>query len=410
MVHHLHARLRSDDGIGLIEIMIAIVILGVVLSALAATIITSLAAMHKDELRVRATHVANQELELLRAQEWESVGFYSNDNGYAATWDGNDTVTLGATRPAGSSAPVPQGAPITVDGIDYTVTRSIVWVDDDADGLDPTDTDPQDYKQFHVEVTWDERGQTRSIESTSTRTPTTQEVPLVAASAAPGTLTVTAADIQPNPVTITPSGTTGDDIVVNVTTSEPANTVKVAVPLGATFMTYSMSSTSGSTPDTDWTFTFPAGTNSFSPGSYDFTITAMGTTGTDVHGPISITFAEDPSIVLVEVQDFTISPQLCAANSGQLHVATTVPFEVTGLGSGDTGSVSWTSQNGGTNATLTGSSGSSATFTAQIPAGTKFTGSTTTITATGVRTSDNEVATLSKTFPVTKTNDPGACP
>src|SRR5687768_65177 len=72
-------RLRAEEGISLIEMLVSILLMGLVLAALGSTLFATMAAARQNEGTTKATALATQSLENLQALPWDSVGFYSND-------------------------------------------------------------------------------------------------------------------------------------------------------------------------------------------------------------------------------------------------------------------------------------------------------------------------------------------
>ena len=119
----VHRRLRSDDGISLVEMLVSIVLLGLVLAALGNTLFTSMAAARQNEGLTQATAVANEQLEKLQAMRW------------------GDLVP-------GSPPIIPD---VTKDGTTYDVTTEVAWVSQPL------------YKRFVVELDWVENNKPHSI-------------------------------------------------------------------------------------------------------------------------------------------------------------------------------------------------------------------------------------------------------
>lgn len=160
--------LPDEAGMTLIEVMIAMLLLTVVLSALAGVLITSLRALHGNETRARANALANEVLEDLQGRAWEEVGFLASDAGFRADFDGEDTVVVDSDDAGGAERPLPQQT-VTRDGIDYDVRTDITWVDDAATGTE------HDYKRFRVSLSWTDLGQARDVTHAATRAPSPAE-------------------------------------------------------------------------------------------------------------------------------------------------------------------------------------------------------------------------------------------
>jgi hypothetical protein len=75
----LRARLCTEDGISLVEVLVAIFILAVGVLALAGVATASLASLSRSEVRQDAYNAASQSIELLRAYHWDEVSLDPDD-------------------------------------------------------------------------------------------------------------------------------------------------------------------------------------------------------------------------------------------------------------------------------------------------------------------------------------------
>lgn len=412
MLAAIRRRLVHDDGLSLVEILVALFLLALVLMGLASTMTASLASITRDEQRVRATQLANQLLEDLRVVPWDDLGFYAGDGGYQAVFDGADTVTLTGVRPSGSRAPLPGPRTVTRDGVQYTTMLNAVWYDESGDGQAPSDPDPHDAKRTHVTIAWTDRsGAVRSFDSEAIRVPTVAEVPAPSGTPSPSPtaspspspspttgMQISDYTISPTIVTITPSGDTQSDINVSVTTSLP-----VATPtLTYNTVTVGMQEVVGS-GSTQWTHIVAAGNGTFNPGDYTFTVTANGSAESDSESK-AVTFVQpvlDP--VLIRTPTLTPAAPLCVSGTGgnrRLRQNVTVRFEVDGVSSGATVRVAWSRDTGSTAATATGPGSTGTLYEAVIPANQRFRDLTTTVTITARRTVDSAEAQESYVYQV----------
>jgi prepilin-type N-terminal cleavage/methylation domain-containing protein len=128
----------GEGGFTLFEMMIAIFVVGFVLSGLAAVLLTSMKAATSNERETRATSYAQQEIEILQSVDWEFAALYSNDIAAAPTewtdqlsaegfYAGDELITLPGPATAASradSVPAPRST-IEDRGVTYTVDRFI---------------------------------------------------------------------------------------------------------------------------------------------------------------------------------------------------------------------------------------------------------------------------------------------
>ncbi len=400
----------------LVEMLVAMFILAVSLTALASSIITSLTAMSRDERRVRATQLANEELETLQGMPWDATGFYADDAGYTATAGGAQTVTLGLNRAGAThaaSAPTPTETFVR-DGITYSVTRQITWVDDPADGVAPSDIDPNDLKTFSVDIAWDDRGRPGTFTNTAQRAPSVEEVPLTTATAPPVVgFSIVSYDVSPVEVGISPSGRTMQAINIELTTSEPATTVTLTLGQSSGPVDVPMTPVGGS-PATEWIYQVPIGDNSYVVGESDFTVRANDSSGGVASQTKKVRFIQQyPATVTILTPSPAPPSALCVGTSGSakndLWANKTLQFTVQGLVSG-TARLDWTATSGFANATVVGTSGDDVTFRVTVPAGTRFNQSNSSFTFRAVRTADGVTATETYVYDVVGASTAGACP
>ena len=150
----VHRRLREEEGISLVEMLVSILLLGLVLSALGNVLLTSMASARQGEGTTGGSAIAGEALENLHAVPWAALGFYTSDVGYTATATVGgqvlNTVALGSTRPAAAAAPKPTYTK-TVDNKVYTVTQRVVWKTLNR------------YKWMRVRVTWNDGATARQV-------------------------------------------------------------------------------------------------------------------------------------------------------------------------------------------------------------------------------------------------------
>lgn len=118
----VHRRLREEEGISLVEVLVSIVLLGLVLAAFGNTLFASMASARQNEGMTQATAVANEQLEKLNAMTW---------------------LALDPASP-------PVLPPVTRDGITYTVSTEVAAIA------------PQ-YKSYAVELDWTADGRAYNV-------------------------------------------------------------------------------------------------------------------------------------------------------------------------------------------------------------------------------------------------------
>lgn len=184
MRERLRAAMAREDGVSLIEMLAAVLILGVALAAFVSSTVSSLQATQRDHRLVVANALATEVVESLQGLPWEQAALYEDEAVTAlggTTYEGEDLVLIPGPRDAASLVPEPVQNNVVRDGFQYDIRTAITWVDDEADndasGNDETG-DRDDYKRFVVELEWSLRGKTRDLRVTALRSAETRERPL----------------------------------------------------------------------------------------------------------------------------------------------------------------------------------------------------------------------------------------
>ncbi len=283
MLARIRRRLAVDDGISLVEMIVAIGLVAVVLLALMSSTITALAAIRGNERQVRATALVNEVLENLQALDFEQAGLYdaevaSHFGPTVTEFEGEDLVILADQPTRDPLVPYPAGVlsggapvnPVPRDGVDYDVETVVTWVDEAADGVGAADADgPKDIKRFVAMVTWEHNGAPRTLRTEALRAPTPDDKRLTTV-------------IEPDRIAITdpPDGRNIDAFTVRAFTRERARSDTLPFPLrgGGTFPV-------GMSPSADsrtWTYTLNAVAHQFANGEALFTVAAVELDGETV--------------------------------------------------------------------------------------------------------------------------------
>jgi type II secretory pathway pseudopilin PulG len=160
---------RADDeaGLGLIELMFALVVFSIIAVGVAYGLQSASATTRQNRNRVQAANLASRELEISRQE------FQNKDIDGAALIGDAGTVTNPHPLP-GQNA----GSPLTVDGLRFTVVRQVQWLPAGV-GQSPCDggsgvTYP--VLAVSVTVTWPQMGSTQPVRSNTILSPTKEHV------------------------------------------------------------------------------------------------------------------------------------------------------------------------------------------------------------------------------------------
>jgi type II secretory pathway pseudopilin PulG len=127
------ASLSPDkSGFTLIEAMVAMSVLMIFFGAVAGILHTVLTMVGESKVRLVAASLAQERIEQVRNLSYEDVG------------------VIGGI-PAGT---LPQEEIVNVNGQEFTINISVVYIDDPFDDLAPTDPISTDYKRARVAVSW----------------------------------------------------------------------------------------------------------------------------------------------------------------------------------------------------------------------------------------------------------------
>jgi prepilin-type N-terminal cleavage/methylation domain-containing protein len=199
---------RDESGLTIIEMMVALLVIGVVLAAMASVSITSMISMQRSERVVHSTQLGNEIIEGYLAVPYDDLGHDTDDataHFGSAEFEGEDLVLLGDDPDA-----VPSRTTEIRSGVTYEIESAVTWVD--VPGTDAA----QDYKRITVMLTWEHRGTQRTARTEATRSPAPDEQ----------LLSVT---IEPDVARLrhSPEGAVAGSFVVTVVAKEPQSSVTV---------------------------------------------------------------------------------------------------------------------------------------------------------------------------------------
>src|SRR5690606_18237315 len=146
---------RRDEGMSLVELVVAVVVLAIVSTSVLAIILQAQASTVNNRARVAAANLAARELDIVREEFTRSA---------AAPVEVANAGTLTNPNPlAGGTA----GQPLHLDGTPYTVVRSVQW---NIMGEGQSACDGGSLVQYPtlgvtVTVTWPNMGSTRPVTS-----------------------------------------------------------------------------------------------------------------------------------------------------------------------------------------------------------------------------------------------------
>lgn len=160
------SRSRRNDGLTIVELLIALFIVMLAFAALASTIIASFTSIRNNEARVRATALASEAVEEMATMPWFELGLYSgdldeDDDNLDFTDPNNpifenELVVLVSEDVAvpHESTPATDPDDLVFGGLEYTITRYVTFAEQgDADDL----------KRMTAIVSWSVGGEVRGV-------------------------------------------------------------------------------------------------------------------------------------------------------------------------------------------------------------------------------------------------------
>ena len=231
---------RSHDqtGFTIIEVVVALVIFGLVITGIAASSSSGLRLVTKSNGRQTATQLAVQEMELLRSTPYDSLGLPAAlaqvadpdhpDSAVSSSGTAYTVPSTGTTEPltilaGGSTAHGPIAA--SRNGFTFSMYRYVTWLDDPANPLST-----EDYKRVTIVVVW--------AGDAGSPTPNTFAMsslfsPGTVGWVSPASTTSTSSTTLPVPTTSTTLNTTPPPNCVQTDSLAPFGTITILAGTGA---------------------------------------------------------------------------------------------------------------------------------------------------------------------------------
>lgn len=161
--HRVGPGWSRDDGLSIVELLVALVIVMIAFAALASTLIASFASIRNSEARVRAVALANELVEEMAEIPYDRLGLLDADVFPEVDFEGEELVML-----AGDEQKVVEHQDtIQRDGRGFEVERWVTWFEEDGG---------QDLKRIVATVTWQVGGNVQTVRSETLRSPDAQDL------------------------------------------------------------------------------------------------------------------------------------------------------------------------------------------------------------------------------------------
>lgn len=125
-------KISKQQGFSLVEVLVGILLVVVIFVGIINAFSLTLKVVSQSKARITALSLAGKRIEQIRNLSYNNVG------------------TIGGI-PSGL---IPQIETKTLNSITFTITTSIINIDDSFDNKAPTDTVPNDYKRAKVKISW----------------------------------------------------------------------------------------------------------------------------------------------------------------------------------------------------------------------------------------------------------------
>ena len=140
MIRRLLSRARAQDGFGLVELTLAMLVLTVALFALVASFSAGAIALQRASSVSTATALGNSQLELFRSKTWDTIELNADavavsDSTYKteAIWSSQITDNACSTS---DNACVPTRTAVAADGKTYRIDTYVTWLTPSGGGRD----------------------------------------------------------------------------------------------------------------------------------------------------------------------------------------------------------------------------------------------------------------------------------
>ena len=173
----LRNRMSTDDGLSLVEMLVALVITTIAFTSLAAAILSGVKAAQASTTTTAANQLAAEKVETLRTIDWSLLGHYADESAWGTGYfQGQSLVEVAAMTPSPRPAEVPYFAAqtVNVDDVDYSVTTRVTW--SGSSSTSPNDGTTYSAKRFSVSISWSVSGVAKTVTQSALRTPNSKEM------------------------------------------------------------------------------------------------------------------------------------------------------------------------------------------------------------------------------------------
>lgn len=276
----LHARCHQDEtGLSLVEMLVAVLMLGLILGAMAQSLVGTLTSITRQEGHIKASALANELLEQVRSVVWEDAGLCETEavNHFGGTTvGGQDLATIPDGDPTCSTPDPNRLVPLRTlvrDGVTYTAVTTITWMDDPVDN-GSGDADPHDVKRVVVDLAWTNGSDPFTFRAETVRAPSALEIELDAL-VDPD---ITYIKNNPDSSSVVGANITAFDLRATATAEQTSVTAKWTDRAG-TIETRNLTSSDGGF---SWLFQVPQNVGPFRNGETVFTFTATDPAGNQI--------------------------------------------------------------------------------------------------------------------------------